>query len=63
MHPKPAYVLTSKETFSGDEEFSYNLKNLKRATIRPIASHYVRRQHALYVELSDMCWNVSRFLR
>jgi retinol-binding protein 3 len=30
---RPAYVLTSKETFSGAEEFSYNLKNLKRATI------------------------------
>jgi hypothetical protein len=30
---KPAYVLTSKETFSGAEEFSYSLKNLKRATI------------------------------
>ncbi len=30
---KPAYVLTSKDTFSGAEEFSYNLKNLKRATL------------------------------
>jgi peptidase S41-like protein len=30
---KPAYVLTSKQTFSGAEEFSYNLKNLGRATI------------------------------
>ncbi len=30
---KPAFVLTSKDTFSGAEEFSYNLKNLKRATI------------------------------
>ncbi len=30
---KPTYVLTSKETFSGAEEFTYNLKNLKRATI------------------------------
>jgi retinol-binding protein 3 len=30
---KPVYVLTSKQTFSGAEEFSYNLKNLKRATI------------------------------
>jgi hypothetical protein len=30
---KPAFVLTSKRTFSGAEEFSYNLKNLKRATI------------------------------
>jgi hypothetical protein len=29
----PAFVLTSKMTFSGAEEFSYNLKNLKRATI------------------------------
>ena len=30
---KPAFVLTSKETFSGGEEFTYNLKTLKRATI------------------------------
>ena len=30
---KPIYVLTSNRTFSGAEEFSYNLKNLKRATI------------------------------
>jgi hypothetical protein len=30
---KPAYVLTSKMTFSGGEEFTYDLKNLKRATI------------------------------
>jgi len=30
---KDVYVLTSSRTFSGAEEFSYNLKNLKRATI------------------------------
>ena len=30
---KPVYVLTSERTFSGAEEFSYNLKNLKRATL------------------------------
>ncbi len=30
---KPVFVLTSKHTFSGAEEFCYNLKNLKRATI------------------------------
>ncbi|HZH97943.1 MAG TPA: S41 family peptidase, partial [Fimbriimonadaceae bacterium] len=30
---KPVYVLTSKRTGSGAEEFSYNLKNLKRATL------------------------------
>jgi len=29
----PVYVLTSSRTFSGAEEFSYNLKNLKRGTI------------------------------
>ncbi len=30
---KPAYVLTSAHTFSGAEEFSNDLKNLKRATL------------------------------
>jgi C-terminal processing protease CtpA/Prc len=30
---KDIYVLTSNRTFSGAEEFSYNLKNLKRAVI------------------------------
>ncbi len=30
---KPVYILTSHNTFSGAEEFTYNLKNLKRATI------------------------------
>jgi hypothetical protein len=30
---KPVYVLTSSRTFSGAEEFSYNLKMLKRVTI------------------------------
>lgn len=30
---KPIYVLTSHTTFSGGEEFAYNLKNLHRATL------------------------------
>ncbi len=30
---KKVYVLTSKDTFSGAEEFSYNLQQLKRGTI------------------------------
>jgi hypothetical protein len=29
----PVYVLTSKRTFSAAEEFSYNLRNLKRGTL------------------------------
>src|SRR5256714_1284103 len=33
LDAKPAYVLTSKQTFSGAEEFSYTLKNLKCATV------------------------------
>jgi hypothetical protein len=33
LDDKPAFVLTSAHTFSGAEEFSYNLKNLKRATL------------------------------
>jgi len=30
---KPVYVLTSHDTFSGGEEFTYDLKTQKRATI------------------------------
>ncbi|MCZ6837211.1 MAG: S41 family peptidase, partial [Planctomycetota bacterium] len=30
---KPVYVLTSSRTFSAAEEFTYNLRNLERATI------------------------------
>ena len=33
MPDVPVYVLTSSMTFSAAEEFSYNLRNLKRATI------------------------------
>ncbi|QPC82887.1 S41 family peptidase [Phototrophicus methaneseepsis] len=33
MPEMPVYVLTSSRTFSGAEEFTYNLKNMKRATI------------------------------
>lgn len=33
LNTQPIYVLTSRQTFSGAEEFSYDLQNLKRATI------------------------------
>jgi hypothetical protein len=33
MTDTPVYILTSSHTFSAAEEFTYNLKNLKRATI------------------------------
>jgi len=47
---KPIYVLTAARTFSGAEEFTYNLKTLKRATIvgettgggaHPVAGHRI----------------------
>ena len=33
MPETPLYILTSNRTFSGAEEFAYNMKNLKRGTI------------------------------
>jgi retinol-binding protein 3 len=49
MPDVPLYVLTSGYTFSAAEEFTYNLKNMKRATIigentgggaHPVTEHY-----------------------
>ena len=55
---KPVYVLTATRTFSGAEEFSYNLKILKRATIvgevtgggaHPVAPHRIHRHFMIGV--------------
>ena len=58
---KPMFVLTSNYTFSGGEEFAYNLKNLKRATIlgettgggaHPVRSFKAGRRFAIGVPFS-----------
>jgi len=45
---KPVFVLTSADTFSGGEEFAYDLKVLKRATVvgetTAGAAHMVRQR-------------------
>lgn len=50
LDAKPAFVLTSKNTFSGGEEFTYDLKTQKRATIvgettgggaHPVRGHHI----------------------
>ena len=55
---KPAFVLTSSHTFSGGEEFTYNLKTLKRATIvgettgggaHPVNGHRITEHFAIGV--------------
>jgi len=56
MTEVPLYVLTSQRTFSAAEEFTYNLKNLKRATIvgettgggaHPVEGHYLADVHIM----------------
>ena len=58
---KPAFVLTSKNTFSGGEEFTYNLKTLKRATIvgettgggaHPVRGHRITEHFGIGVPLA-----------
>ena len=50
MTQVPIYILTSERTFSAAEEFTYNLKNLKRATVvgettgggaHPVRAHFL----------------------
>jgi len=55
---KPVYVLTSSRTFSGGEEFAYDLQQLKRATIvgettgggaHPMSSHRINEHFMITV--------------
>lgn len=55
---KPAYVLTSGHTFSGAEEFAYDLKNLKRVTVvgettgggsHPVSGHDAAQHFVVWV--------------
>ncbi len=55
---QPAYVLTSPHTFSGAEEFAYDLKNLKRVTVvgettaggsHPVSPHKAGEHFVIYV--------------
>jgi hypothetical protein len=66
---KPVYVLTSARTFSGAEEFSYNLKNLKRATLigettgggaHPVDSHRIDAHFSIGVPFARAINPVSK---
>lgn len=66
---KPVYLLTSKTTFSGAEEFTYNLKNLKRATIvgettgggaHPVSGHRIDDHFAIGVPFARAINPISK---
>ena len=66
---KPVYVLTSRNTFSGAEEFTYNLKNLKRATIigettgggaHPVSGHKIDERFTIGVPFARAINPISK---
>jgi C-terminal processing protease CtpA/Prc len=69
LEDKPVFVLTSKRTFSGAEEFSYNLQNLKRATIigettgggaHPVSGHRIDERFTIGVPFARAINPVSK---
>ncbi len=61
MTDTPVYILTSAFTFSAAEEFTYNLKNMKRATVvgettgggaHPVDMHLLDAGEGVYARLS-----------
>jgi hypothetical protein len=65
----PVFLLTSKATFSGGEEFAYDLKNLKRATIigettgggaHPVSGHRIDDHFAIGVPFGHPINPVSK---
>jgi C-terminal processing protease CtpA/Prc len=66
---QPVFVLTSSGTFSGGEEFTYDLKNLKRATIvgettgggaHPVSGHSVEGHFAVLVPFARAINPISK---
>jgi Peptidase family S41/N-terminal domain of Peptidase_S41 in eukaryotic IRBP len=66
---KPVFVLISRNTFSGAEEFSYNLKMLKRATLvgettgggaHPVAGHRIDDHFSINVPFARAINPISR---
>jgi C-terminal processing protease CtpA/Prc len=66
---KPVFVLTSSRTFSGAEEFTYNLKNLKRATIvgettgggaHPVSGHKIDEHFSIGVPFARAINPISK---
>ena len=66
---QPVFVLTSKRTFSGAEEFTYNLKNLKRATIigettgggaHPVSGHRIDEHFSIGVPFARAINPISK---
>jgi retinol-binding protein 3 len=66
---KPVYLLTSSHTFSGAEEFTYNLKMLKRATVigettgggaHPVSGHRIDDHFAIGVPFARAVNPISK---